>query len=37
MDVNTSWTNYTGYSYDELIHQKVNSKNFIDEANGNLY
>ncbi|MEH7255671.1 PAS domain S-box protein, partial [Neobacillus niacini] len=32
MEVNTSWTNYIGYSCDELIHQKINSKNFIDEA-----
>jgi len=32
IDVNASWTNYIGYSCDELIHQKVNSRNFIDDA-----
>ncbi|MDM5326245.1 PAS domain S-box protein [Neobacillus sp. CF12] len=32
MEVNTSWTNFIGYSCDELIHQKINSNHFIDEA-----
>jgi two-component system, sporulation sensor kinase E len=34
-DVNASWTKYMGYSCDEVIHQKINSKNFIDEATEN--
>jgi two-component system, sporulation sensor kinase E len=34
IDINTSWTKLTGYSWDELTHQKFNSKNFIDEATG---
>ncbi|SDN68241.1 PAS domain S-box-containing protein [Bacillus sp. OK048] len=33
MEVNTSWTNYIGYSCDELIHQRINCKHFINEAN----
>jgi two-component system, sporulation sensor kinase E len=32
MEVNTSWTNFIGYSCDELIHQTINSNHFIDEA-----
>lgn len=32
IEVNASWTKYIGYSSDELIHQKVNGKNFIDDA-----
>jgi two-component system, sporulation sensor kinase E len=32
MEVNASWTNFIGYSCDELIHQKINSNHFIDEA-----
>ena len=32
IDVNTSWTKYIGYSCNELVHQKINSENFIDEA-----
>lgn len=32
IEVNASWTNYIGYSCEELIHQKINNKNFIDEA-----
>ncbi|CAH2714581.1 Sensor histidine kinase RcsC [Neobacillus rhizosphaerae] len=35
LDVNTSWINITGYSYDELIHQKINFLDFIDEPDGN--
>jgi two-component system, sporulation sensor kinase E len=34
IDINPSWTKFTGYSCDELTHQKINSKNFIDEATG---
>jgi two-component system, sporulation sensor kinase E len=32
MEVNANWTKYIGYSSDELINQKINSKNFMDEA-----
>jgi two-component system, sporulation sensor kinase E len=32
IDVNTSWSKFTGYSCEELIHKKINHKNFIDEA-----
>lgn len=34
IEVNTSWMNFTGYNYDELASQKVNLKNFVDEATG---
>jgi two-component system, sporulation sensor kinase E len=34
IDINPSWSKFTGYSCDELTHQKINSKNFIDEATG---
>jgi two-component system, sporulation sensor kinase E len=34
IDINPSWAKFTGYSCDELTHQKINSKNFIDEATG---
>jgi two-component system, sporulation sensor kinase E len=34
IDINASWTKFTGYSCDELTHQKINSKDFIDEASG---
>jgi two-component system, sporulation sensor kinase E len=34
IDINASWTKFTGYSGDELLHQKINRKNFIDEASG---
>src|SRR3954452_9614101 len=32
MDVNTSWINFTGYSYDELLKQKMNLHDFMEEA-----
>jgi two-component system, sporulation sensor kinase E len=32
MEVNASWSNFIGYSCDELINQKINSNHFIDEA-----
>lgn len=32
IEVNACWTKYMGYSCDELIHRKINSKNFINEA-----
>jgi two-component system, sporulation sensor kinase E len=32
IDVNTSWSTFTGYSCEELIDKKINHKNFIDEA-----
>lgn len=32
MEVNASWTKNTGYSCDELIHQKASSKNLIDDV-----
>ncbi|MFK9092728.1 PAS domain S-box protein [Bacillus salipaludis] len=35
LDVNTSWINVTGYSYDELYHQKINLLDFIDEQGDN--
>ena len=35
LDVNTSWINNTGYSYNELFHQKINLLDFIDEPDGN--
>ncbi|WHY03246.1 PAS domain S-box protein [Neobacillus sp. DY30] len=35
IDINASWTKFTGYSSDELVHQKFNCKNFIDETAGN--
>ena len=35
LDVNTSWINFTGYSYHELFHQKINLLDFIDEPDGN--
>jgi two-component system, sporulation sensor kinase E len=34
VDINPSWSKFTGYSCDELTHQKINSSNFIDEATG---
>ena len=34
IDVNTSWINFTGYGYDELLKQKINLHDFIEEANG---
>jgi two-component system, sporulation sensor kinase E len=34
MNVNTSWTNFTGYSYDELKNQKVNLQDFVEEDGG---
>ncbi len=34
IDVNTSWVNFTGYGYDELLKQKINILDFIEEANG---
>lgn len=34
IDINASWTSFTGYSSNELIHQKINCKNFIDETTG---
>lgn len=34
IDINPSWSKFTGYSCDELTHQKINSRNFIDEATG---
>ena len=34
IDVNTSWVTFTGYSYDELQHQKINVLDFIEEAGG---
>ncbi|WHY77868.1 response regulator [Neobacillus sp. WH10] len=35
LDVNTSWINFTDYSYHELFHQKINLLDFIDEPDGN--
>jgi two-component system, sporulation sensor kinase E len=32
IEVNANWTKYIGFSSDELIHQKINSNNFIEEA-----
>lgn len=32
IDVNASWTKYIGSTWKELLHQKINNKNFIDEA-----
>jgi PAS domain S-box-containing protein len=32
VEVNTSWLDVTGYSYDELKKQKINLKNFVDET-----
>jgi two-component system, sporulation sensor kinase E len=34
IDINASWTKFTGYRSNELLHQKINRKNFIDEATG---
>jgi two-component system, sporulation sensor kinase E len=34
IEVNTSWINFTGYSYDELEKQKINLENFVDESTG---
>ena len=34
IDVNTSWVTFTGYSYDELQHQKINVLDFIEEVGG---
>lgn len=34
IDINPSWSKFTGYCSDELTHQKINCKNFIDEATG---
>lgn len=34
IDINASWTKFTGYNCDELIQQKINSQHFIDEATG---
>lgn len=34
IDINASWTKFTGYRSNELIHQKINRKNFIDEVTG---
>ncbi len=35
LDVNTSWINVTGYSYDELHLQKINLLDFFDEQGSN--
>jgi two-component system, sporulation sensor kinase E len=32
IEVNTSWTTYIGYSAEELINQKINRMNFMDDA-----
>jgi two-component system, sporulation sensor kinase E len=32
IDINASWTKFTGYRSNELIHQKINRNNFIDES-----
>ena len=34
MDVNASWITFTGYSYDELLKQKINLHDFMEEADG---
>jgi two-component system, sporulation sensor kinase E len=34
IDINASWTKFTGYRSNELIHQKINRNNFIDESTG---
>lgn len=34
IDINASWTSFTGYSSNELIYQKIKCKNFIDETTG---
>lgn len=34
IDVNTSWINFTGYSYEELQNQKIHLQDFIEEAGG---
>ncbi|NYE07451.1 PAS domain S-box-containing protein [Bacillus niacini] len=34
IDINASWTKFTGYRSNELIHQKINRENFIDESSG---
>lgn len=35
LDVNTSWVNFTGYSYDELKNEKIDLQFFVDESEGN--
>ena len=34
IDVNSSWVNFTGYGYDELLKQKINLVDFMEEASG---
>jgi two-component system, sporulation sensor kinase E len=34
IDINASWTKFTGYRTNELIHQIINRENFIDESTG---
>ncbi|MCM2532932.1 PAS domain S-box protein [Neobacillus pocheonensis] len=34
IEVNTSWLNFTGYHYDELVKQKINLKDFVEESTG---
>lgn len=35
IDVNTSWVNFTGYSYNELVNKKIEFQHFIDESDDN--
>jgi PAS domain S-box-containing protein len=34
IDINTSWVNIIGYSYDELVNKSINIQHFIDESDG---
>ncbi|MGM0876986.1 MAG: PAS domain S-box protein [Bacillota bacterium] len=36
IDVNTSWVNFTGYSFDESGNERIDLQYFVDESNGNL-
>jgi two-component system, sporulation sensor kinase E len=35
IDVNTSWVNFSGYSYEELVNQRIDLQHFVDESEGN--
>ncbi|MBO1515408.1 PAS domain S-box protein [Metabacillus bambusae] len=34
IDINTSWVNIIGYSYDELVNKSINIQHFTDESDG---
>ncbi|OAS88383.1 MULTISPECIES: PAS domain S-box protein [Metabacillus] len=34
IDINTSWVNIIGYSYEELVNKSINIQHFIDESDG---